>query len=123
MLQVTANLKEAGCGELTNLRANLWSDGQKPYRRLCMRVSLQHKMKPDSYTESCTVDMADGWRERNVCVSAPLRSVQNKRPLDALHPREVCTERSEKNNRYRKVTLNVQKSAEAVVAVFFSVKG
>ena len=35
-------------------------------------------------------------------------------------PREVCTERSEKNNRYRKVTLNVQKSAEAIVAVFFS---
>lgn len=30
-------------------------------------------------------------------------------------PREVCTERSEKSNRYRKVTLNVQKSAEATV--------
>lgn len=30
-------------------------------------------------------------------------------------PREVCTERSEKSNRYRKVTLNVQKSAEAIV--------
>ncbi|MBS6262761.1 MAG: hypothetical protein KH549_06370 [Clostridium sp.] len=39
-------------------------------------------------------------------------------------PREVCTERSEKSNRYRKVTLNVQKSAEAIVAgSFFSVKG
>ena len=44
-------------------------------------------------------------------------------------PREVCAERSEKSNRYRKITLNVQKypkgmiSAEAVVAVFFSVKG
>ena len=44
-------------------------------------------------------------------------------------PREVCTERFERSNRYRKVTLNVQKypkgmiSAEAVVAVFFSVKG
>ena len=31
-------------------------------------------------------------------------------------PREVCTERSEKSNRYRKVTLNVQKSAEVIVA-------
>ena len=75
VLQVTANLKEAGCGKHTNPRANLWSDGQKPYRRLCMRVSLQHKMKPDSYTESCTVDMADGWRERNVWY--PGRSVRN----------------------------------------------
>lgn len=33
--------------------------------------------------------------------------------------REVCTERSEKSNRYRKVTLNVQKSAEATVAGSF----
>ena len=31
-------------------------------------------------------------------------------------PREVCTERSEKSNRYRKVTLNVQKSADVIVA-------
>ena len=35
-------------------------------------------------------------------------------------PREVCMERPEKGNRYREVTLNVQKSAEAIVAVFFS---
>ncbi|MFQ8842096.1 MAG: hypothetical protein ACLR8P_15460 [Clostridium fessum] len=53
------NLKEAGCGELTNPRANLWSDGQKPYRRPYMRVSLRHKTKPDSYTESCAVNAAD----------------------------------------------------------------
>ncbi len=32
-------------------------------------------------------------------------------------------ERSERGNRYREVTLNIQKSAEAVVAEFFSVKG
>ena len=96
------NLKEAGCGEATNLRANLWSDGQKPHIRLCMRVSLQDEMKPDSYTESCAVNAADGWRERNV-----------------WYPREVCTERSEKSNRYRKITLNVQKSAEAIVAGSF----
>ena len=38
-------------------------------------------------------------------------------------PREVCMERSERGNRYREVTLDIQKSAEAVVAEFFSVKG
>ena len=69
------NLKEAGCGEPTNPRANLWSDGQKPHIRLCMRVSLPYKMKPDSYTESCAVNAADGWRERNVWY--PGRSVRN----------------------------------------------
>ena len=69
------NLKEAGCGEPTNPRANLRSDGQKPYTRLYMRVSLPHKMKPDSYTESCAVNAADGWRERNVWY--PGRSVRN----------------------------------------------
>ena len=110
------DLKEAGCGEPTNPRANLWSDEQKPHRRLYMRVSLLAKMKPDSYTESCAVNAADRWREGNVWVYAPLRSVQNKRPLDVLHPREVCMERSEKSNRYRKITLNVQKSAEVIVA-------
>ena len=72
MSTVRWNLKEAGCGD--NPRANLWSDGQKPYRRLYMRVSLPNKMKPDSYTESCTVDAADGWRERNVWY--PGRSVR-----------------------------------------------
>ena len=30
-------------------------------------------------------------------------------------PREVCTESSEKGNRYREVTLSVQKSAEVIV--------
>ena len=40
-----------------------------------MRVSLHAKMKPDSYTESCTVDAADRWRERNVWY--PGRSVRN----------------------------------------------
>ena len=59
----------------TNLRANLWSDGQKSYIRLYMGVSLPHKMKPDSYTEPCAVDTADGWRERNVWY--PGRSVRN----------------------------------------------
>ena len=40
-----------------------------------MRVSLHHKMKPDRYTESCAVNAADGWRERNVWY--PGRSVRN----------------------------------------------
>ena len=52
MTIVRWNLKEAGCGEPTNPRANLWSDEQKSHRRLYMRVSLPTKMKPDSYTES-----------------------------------------------------------------------
>ena len=81
-----------------------------------MRISLHHKMKSDSYTESCTVDTADGWRKRNVWYYAPLRSVQNKRPLDVLHPGEVCTESPEKGNHYREIMLSVQKSAEVIVA-------
>ncbi|QDW74056.1 arginase [Lachnospiraceae bacterium KGMB03038] len=40
-----------------------------------MRVSLLYKTKPDSYTESCTVNAADRWRERNVWY--PGRSVRN----------------------------------------------
>ena len=43
--------------------------------RLCMRVRLQSKLKPDNYTESCMVNVADGWRERNVWY--PGRSVRN----------------------------------------------
>ena len=70
-----------------------------------MRVSLPDKMKPDSYTESCAVDAADRWRGKKRVV-----------------PREVCTERSERSNHYREVMLSVQKSAEVIVAVFFSAK-
>ena len=81
-----------------------------------MRVRLPHKLKPNNYTESCMVNVADRWRERNVCVFAPLRSVQNKHPLDALHPGEVCAECPERDNHYREVVLNVQKSAEVIVA-------
>ena len=60
------NLKEAGYGEHTNPWANLWSDEQKSHKRSCMRVSLHNKTKPNNYTESCMIDVADGWRERNV---------------------------------------------------------
>ena len=31
-----------------------------------MRVRLPHKPKPNNYTESCMIDVADGWREGNV---------------------------------------------------------
>ncbi|KAI4449900.1 hypothetical protein C823_004433 [Eubacterium plexicaudatum ASF492] len=31
-----------------------------------MRVRLQYKPKPSNYTESCMIDVADGWIERNV---------------------------------------------------------
>ena len=34
--------------------------------RLCMRVRLHSKPKPNNYTESCMVNVADRWRERNV---------------------------------------------------------
>ena len=64
MSVVRRNLKEAGCGEHTNPRANLRSDEQKPHRRLYAGVRLQSKSKPDNYTELHVVDAADGWRER-----------------------------------------------------------
>ncbi|RGY94659.1 arginase [Clostridium sp. AM58-1XD] len=37
--------------------------------RLCMRVRLPNKLKPNNYTESCMVNVADRWRERNVWFS------------------------------------------------------
>ena len=68
------NLKEAGCEENTNSRANLWSDEQKSHMRSCMWVRLQSMLKPNNYTESCMIDEADGWRGRNVWY--PGRSVR-----------------------------------------------
>ena len=93
------NLKEAGCGEHTNPWANLWSDEQKPYMRLGMRVRLQSKLKPNNYTESFLVDMADRWRGKKRVV-----------------PGEVCVKCSERSNHHRKVMLNAQKSAEVIVS-------
>ena len=80
-----------------------------------MRVRLPDKSKPNNYTESCMVDAAGGWRERDVWVYAPLRSVQGKRPLDVLHPGEVCAACSERGNHCREAVLNAQKSAGAIV--------
>ena len=51
-------LKEAGFGEPTNPRANLWPDEQKSHRRLQLRISLPFKMKSNNYTEAVAVDVA-----------------------------------------------------------------
>ena len=32
-----------------------------------MRVRLHAKLKPDNYTESYMVNVADGWREKETC--------------------------------------------------------
>ncbi len=34
--------------------------------RLCTGVRLLNKSKPNSYTEPCMINVADGWREGNV---------------------------------------------------------
>ena len=34
--------------------------------RLCMRVRLHFKSKPNNYTESCMINVADIWREGDV---------------------------------------------------------
>lgn len=66
-----------------------------------MRVRLLYKPKPDNYTESCMVNVTDGWRERNVWY--PGRPVRN-----AL--REVITAQG------NEAVLNAQESAEVIVA-------
>lgn len=65
-----------------------------------MRVRLQNKPKPNNYTESCMVDVADVWRERNVWY--PGRSAWNA-------PKGATTVQG------NKAVLNVQKSAEVIV--------
>ena len=65
-----------------------------------MKVRLQHKPKPNNYTESCMVNVADRWRERNVWY--PGRSVWH-----AL--KEVTTAQG------NEAVLNIQKSAEVIV--------
>ena len=53
-------------GKILTSWANLWSDEQKLHIRLRMRVRLHNKSKPDNYTESYVIDVADRWREGNV---------------------------------------------------------
>ncbi len=69
--------------------------------RLCRRVKLPNKPKPDNYTESCVINVADGWRERNVWY--PGRSARKA-------PKGVTTEQG------NEAVLSVQKSAEVIVA-------
>ena len=65
-----------------------------------MRVRLPHKPKPNNYMESYGINVADGWRERNVWY--PGRSVWN-----AL--KGVTTVQG------NEAVLNIQKSAEVIV--------
>ena len=65
--------------------------------RPCVRVRLLNKSKPNNHTESRMVNVQiDG--EKETCGT-----------------REVCAECPERDNHYRKIVLNVQKSAEVVV--------
>lgn len=41
--------------------------------RLRMRVRLPNKPKPGNYTESCVINAAGRWRERNVWYPGGLR--------------------------------------------------
>ena len=65
-----------------------------------MRIRLHHKSKSNNYTESCMVNVADGWGEGNVWY--PGRSV-----WDA--PKGATTVQG------NEAVLNIQKSAEAIV--------
>jgi hypothetical protein len=66
-----------------------------------MRVRLHDKSKPNNYTESYMVDVADTWRERTC--EYPGRSVWNA-------PKGVTTVQG------NEAVLNIQKSAEVIVA-------
>ena len=65
-----------------------------------MRARLPNKSKPDSYTESCGVDVAGGWRERNVWYPGRPAWTAPKGVTVAI---------------LKKATLNAQESAEAIV--------
>ena len=56
-----------------------------------MRVRLPNKSKSDSYTESCRINEADGWRGRNVWY--PGRSVRHA--LKGVTTAESSAERTE----------------------------
>jgi hypothetical protein len=65
------------------------------------RVRLQNKPKPSNYTESCEINVAGRWRERNVWY--PGRSAWNaSKEVNAVQGNEAA--------------LSMQKSAEAIVA-------
>ena len=62
-------------------------------------VRLPNKPKPNNYTESCGIDVAGRWRERNV-----------------WYPGRSARYAPKKSNRHPEMTLSAQKSAEAIVA-------
>ena len=66
-----------------------------------MRVRLPIKPKPNNYTESCGINVADRWSERNVWY--PGRSAWNTL-------KRVTTAQG------NEAVLNMQKSAEVIVA-------
>ena len=55
-----------------------------------MRVRLLYKPKPDNYTESCMVNVTDGWRERNVWYQG--RSRQRMQMYVHYYERELINE-------------------------------
>ena len=59
-----------------------------------MKVSLLNKTKPDSYTESWTVNAADGWRERNrrgKYTPLPVRRVEILKPDGGIRKLGILT--------------------------------
>ncbi len=96
------NLKKAGYGEHTNPGQSSGLTNRN-HIRLCMRVRLQDKLKPNNYTESCMVNVADRWRERNVWY--PGRSRQRMELHQQMHKKSV-------------VTTNDEKSAEVIVPLW-----
>ena len=73
-----------------------------------MRVRLQHKSKPDNYTESGMVDVADGWRERNVWY--PGRSVRYA--LKEVTTAKSSAERTEVSRGHSSPKKNLKKRGE-----------
>ena len=60
------NLKEAGFGENTNPRTNLWPDVQEAHLRFYAWTRLLNKPKSYYYTEMRGINVTGRWRERNV---------------------------------------------------------
>jgi len=102
------NLKEAGCGEQTNPRANLWSDEQKSHTRLCMRVRLQSKSKPNIKAGkvylSPLIDCFDGMPVSWTIGTSPNSELANtmlKKAIVTLNPSEKPIVHSDRGCHYR----------------------
>ena len=75
-----------------------------------MRVRLRNKLKPNNYTESCGINVADRWRERNVWY--PGRSVRNA--LKEVTTAQSSAERTEvsRGHSSREVKDRINRSLE-----------